>query len=664
MDFSKSSFTFNISDTRKLDIKSSSLPFKEEDYQFINSNDTNSKKDDFYNSVTSNDITYGVSNLKMKSVSNEIPCVNNSSHSANSKDQENDYIFNQKYNIHFGNKNFVSIEELTMYAKKKFTNMSEISFYQLKNLLDEHGENHEYNEIVIICLKIKLCQTFVDIAKTFIENNTKIDRTELEYLIMDTFGIEKDTFVNATGVSFDDVLNFGLEYDYFSLSNGNKIELNELFHIMNNLHMDDVNDTKDNINEIPCFNSSSSFFDILSNNEKNFNNTSQLGSNSELACDDQRIPDVDNVNIVSKKQYGLEELLSIPEPQSEFNQFFDVLNVSLINLQKFLNYSHVNTLLQHKIAQHIVMAYNERKQDDTNLKGIPFRQLSNFVSEYFNYAENDFIKLVGKNFMDFLRSKIGKKYFETSFNSKVGGYVIDITTAKYIYSSYVSSYDHLNADNANIKSIQYSSYGQIKGPIIGSYANMNAMNNLQCSNVPDQSLPTGMMMLSPYQTSYIKPKIPIHKLDPSVRCAMGKIMIYYCYYLALPRNEICTSYFKENMSNFSGYLFNKDWYKLVFSKTVMSKMFSEIFYDEIVCKTGSTGGAVIFCNLSDDELWNRIEVYVDFYNRLGAYRKIDLETLRLLKEQNITYYFDCKNWIPYGKNCITLFGFDARGIYE
>uniref|UniRef100_A0A0N4ZMM1 Rad60-SLD domain-containing protein n=1 Tax=Parastrongyloides trichosuri TaxID=131310 RepID=A0A0N4ZMM1_PARTI len=150
----------------------------------------------------------------------------NDASSMNSKNRS--YLSSKKYKIQFGNKNLPSIGELSVYVENKFTSMSKYSFYQLRTLLKEHEKNQEYKKIILICLNIKLCQTIVDVIRINMDIKETIRKSDLEFLIMDTFGIEKREFIDAAGVSLDDAINFGVKHGFFSLSNGDQIKVKYL----------------------------------------------------------------------------------------------------------------------------------------------------------------------------------------------------------------------------------------------------------------------------------------------------------------------------------------------------------------------------------------------------------------------------------------------------
>uniref|UniRef100_A0A0K0DWS9 LRRNT domain-containing protein n=1 Tax=Strongyloides stercoralis TaxID=6248 RepID=A0A0K0DWS9_STRER len=366
----------------------------------------------------------------------------------------------------------------------------------------------------------------------------------------------------------------------------------------------------------------------------------------------------DSFGVHEKK--SLLDLISIPIPKSEFNVTFDILNVHINDLLEYKFDPTVYKLLQHKICQHIVEAFNDEKKKDSSLSdSVELPIFIKFVNERFKCSESQLMAFIGADFMKFFRSPIASQYFYASWSNIKKNYVISVTTAtpnnssNIIQNSSICSND--NKMNSSIFDEPFKKPSFIKPSYSTNYRFSNQLN-VSYSKMSNVLIPLNNPLNQP------KPIYYMDEIDHFARCIMGKIMVYFCYFLALPRNEILTSYFKDNMTVFTGYTFNKDWYKLLFGKTTMAKMFNEIFYNEITCQTGITGGSAIFCFINEQELWKRIDDNVKIYNTFGIY-EIDLNKLKTVKNQTSRYLFDAKNWIPMNCNAISLFGFNARGIY-
>ncbi|CEF67867.1 Hypothetical protein SRAE_2000252900 [Strongyloides ratti] len=372
-----------------------------------------------------------------------------------------------------------------------------------------------------------------------------------------------------------------------------------------------------------------------------------------------------NFNNNDSEEKSLSDILNIPLPKSKFNVIFDVLNVKVDDLLEYKSDPKVNDLLKHKIAQVIVEEFNEGKNKNSNLsKNVKLECFIDFINRNFDCSENKLMDLIGTNFMEFLRSQIGKQYFNVFWSSEEKDYIVSITTA--IPSNIPEKLINFSENS----SINCENTEKVNSPTFGEQIKEQSFSNI--SHPPNYRFSKQMPMLNSGKSNMIvpiinllnnpKPTYYMDELEPSSRIIMGKIMIYFCYYLALPRKEIVTNHFKENMTLFSGYTFNKDWYRLLFAKTTMAKMFSEIFFNEITCQSGYTGGAAVFILINEEELWSRIEENILIYNSFGVHQ-IDLNKLKTVKIQGSRYLLDAKNWIPVGANAITLFGFNARGIY-
>uniref|UniRef100_A0A0K0F798 Uncharacterized protein n=1 Tax=Strongyloides venezuelensis TaxID=75913 RepID=A0A0K0F798_STRVS len=443
--------------------------------------------------------------------------------------------------------------------------------------------------------------------------------------------------------------------------------------------------------QIPSFTSNnSSMYDVDSENTAPMNQ-SLVGISKPYTNNNMSLSASNDVvlNVQNQKQYYdfvegrkslLTKLLNTPVPKSKFDVAFDRLDVQINDLlgrliifsinctfKEYKSVVEINNLLKHKIAQLIVDAFNDKKKFDSSLgDNMELQRFIDFINENFQCTESQLISFIGTDFMKFFRSQIGSQYFSVAWNGMKKNYVVSVTKATpnipLDMPSSITGFTSSTDRNEEPRNQRF--YDEpIRGPGNANCQTFCAANYRFSSQLAVSYSGISNVLVPIYNPlNQPKPTYNMDELDLSARVVMGKIMIYFCYYLALPRREIYTSYFKENMTLFSGYDFNKDWYKLLFGKTTMGKMFSEIFYNEITCQSGSTGGAAIFCFISEEVLWERIEENVLIYNGFGI-QEIDLNKLKAVKVQRSRFLFDAKNWIPMGSNAISLFGFNARGIY-
>uniref|UniRef100_A0A0N5BVQ7 Protein kinase domain-containing protein n=1 Tax=Strongyloides papillosus TaxID=174720 RepID=A0A0N5BVQ7_STREA len=430
-------------------------------------------------------------------------------------------------------------------------------------------------------------------------------------------------------------------------------------------------------NQFPSFSSNnSSMYDVDSENnapmnqslvgisKPNANNNMSLYANNDMVlnCQNQR----QYYDFVEGRK-SLPNLLNTPIPKSKFDITFDRLDVQINDLLEYKSLPEINKLLKHKIAQLIVDAFNDKKKDDSTLgDNMEIQKFIDFINKNFQCSDDQFRSFIGDDFMKFFRSEIGSQYFSVAWNGMKKKYVVSVTkaTPNNPLGTPPSMTGFNSSSGRNEEPRNQRLYDEpIRRPGHTNYQTFCTANYRFSRQLAVSYTGISNVLVPIYNPlNQPKPTYNMDELDLSARVVMGKIMIYFCYYLAFPRREISTSYFKENMSLFSGYDFNKDWYKLLFGKVTMGKMFSEIFYNEITCHSGSTGGASIFCFITEEVLWERIEENVLIYNGFGI-QEIDLNKLKNVKIQRSRFLLDAKNWIPMGVNAISLFGFNARGIY-
>uniref|UniRef100_A0A0N5BVQ6 Serine/threonine protein kinase n=1 Tax=Strongyloides papillosus TaxID=174720 RepID=A0A0N5BVQ6_STREA len=133
----------------------------------------------------------------------------------------NDHSAKNKYDIN--TMKLPTIEEIK-YAVQNPKCDIKFSFYELFKKLNENHEN-DVRSVINECIKHVLCQDITKIIMYFLDGQLETDRTVMEYLTLDTYGIDTTEFENVAGFSFNNVIEWGIGNDYFTKLDNYKIML-------------------------------------------------------------------------------------------------------------------------------------------------------------------------------------------------------------------------------------------------------------------------------------------------------------------------------------------------------------------------------------------------------------------------------------------------------
>ncbi|CEF67866.1 Hypothetical protein SRAE_2000252800 [Strongyloides ratti] len=121
------------------------------------------------------------------------------------------HLANKKYNINCGR--LPTIEEIKL-ALQNPSNGINFSFYELSSKFEECNEVNVQN-MVSECFKHKICQEIIQILKCFLDGQCEIYDQTMEYLVLDTFGIDSTEFKTYAKTTFSNILEWGIKNKYF-----------------------------------------------------------------------------------------------------------------------------------------------------------------------------------------------------------------------------------------------------------------------------------------------------------------------------------------------------------------------------------------------------------------------------------------------------------------
>uniref|UniRef100_A0A0K0F796 Serine/threonine protein kinase n=1 Tax=Strongyloides venezuelensis TaxID=75913 RepID=A0A0K0F796_STRVS len=131
------------------------------------------------------------------------------------------HLAKNKYNIN--TMKLLTIEEIK-YAVQNPKCDIRFSFYELFKKYNEHNEN-DVRSVINECIKHVLCQDITKIILYFLDGQLETDKTIMEYLVLDTYGIDTTEFENVAGFSFNDLIEWGIGNEYFTKLDSFKIML-------------------------------------------------------------------------------------------------------------------------------------------------------------------------------------------------------------------------------------------------------------------------------------------------------------------------------------------------------------------------------------------------------------------------------------------------------